>query len=245
MKKIWFDCKPKTTIATKYIQSAANIDLALMTQCPFTTLTANLEQTQEQLLSKCTPNCRNEIRKGEKLGLGFHVGPVTLSDVSFIQTFLRAKNLGRFNSAYLYEPKALVCTVSFGQMRIATHLYIISSRTSRSRLVYSAVAEQALVTTPLGMSPQRFIGIANRSLHFFSMLNFKAQGLSVYDFGGIAPEETSLKIKGINEFKASFGGEQRVEYNYTPTWIAVVELVFQKLKLLYRRLNQSKQKEEA
>jgi hypothetical protein len=228
LKKIWFDREPRTAFATKYIQSTANIDVAWMIKHPFRTLTVNLQQVEECILLQCTPNCRNEIRKGSKIGLNFHAGPTTQADANFIHHFLSTKMLGRFSRDYLADPQALVCITSLDGTRLATHLYVASSQAGRARLVYSAVADPTSIASPDGMSPQRLIGIANRFLHFSAILHFRAQGLSVYDFGGIGLEENDPKIKGINEFKRSFGGTEVIEYNYIPIWISMVEKILQR-----------------
>jgi len=228
LKKIWFDSKPRIALATRYIQSTAKTDVECMTRLPFHTLTVNLQQEEECILSQSTPNCRNEIRRGRKIGLDFDAGPTTQADADFIHHFLNRKKLGKFSRAYLTDPKALVCTTNLHGKRLATHLYVVSNLASRARLVYSAVADPTSITSFDEMSPQRLIGIANRFLHFTSILHFKTQGLNVYDFGGIGQMEDDPKIKGINEFKRSFGGTQIIEYNYIPTWISIVEWILQR-----------------
>lgn len=237
LKKIWFDSVPKTAFATRYIQSSGNMDVPCMTRHPFHTLTVDILQAEESILSGCTPNCRNEIRKGKKMGLDFYAGPPKVADEIFIHQFLSKKELGSFNRAYLVEPQAVVCMASLHGVRLATHLYFASSQVGRARLVYSAVADPAFITIQSEVSPQRLIGIANRFLHFSSMLYFKMQGLKVYDFGGIGLEESNPKIKGINEFKRSFGGTLVTEYNYTPMWISTIEKILQRLsaRLLQRQ----------
>ena len=228
LKKIWFESKPRTALTTRFIQSTAKMDVACMTRIPFHTLTVNLQQEEECILSQSTPNCRNEIRRGKKIGLNFHAGPTTQADADFIHHFLDTKNLSKFSRTYLTDPMALVCTSNLHGTRLATHLYVVSTLASRARLVYSAVADPTSVTSFGEISPKRLIGIANRFLHFSSILHFKTQGLNVYDFGGIGQKEDDQKIKGINEFKRSFGGAQVIEYNYIPTWISVVEKILQR-----------------
>ncbi len=241
LKKIWFDSVPKTAFATRYVQSSVNMDVLCMTRHPFHTLTVDILQAEESILSECTPNCRNEIRKGKKMGLDFYAGPPKVADEIFIHQFLSKKKLGSFNRAYLVEPQAVVCMTSLHGVRLATHLYFASSQVGRARLVYSAVADPAFITIQAEVSPQRLIGIANRFLHFSSMLYFKMQGLKVYDFGGIGLEEGNPKIKGINDFKRSFGSTLVTEYNYTPMWISTIEKILQRLsaRLLQRQQRNS------
>ncbi len=207
-----------------------------MTRHPFHTLTVDILQAEDNILSGCTPNCRNEIRKGKKMGLEFSAGPPKLADEIFIHQFLTKKKLGSFNRSYFAEPQAFVCMASLHGVRLATHLYFASTQVGRVRLVYSAVADPTLITIQATVSPQRLIGIANRFLHFSSMLYFKIQGFRIYDFGGIGQEEGNPKIKGINEFKRSFSGTFVTEYNFTPMWISTIEKILQSLlaRLLQR-----------
>lgn len=225
LKKIWFDMAPKTTFATRYIQSSANVKVACMIKQLFHTLTVDILQAEESILSACTSNCRNEIRKGKKMGMEFHAGPMRQTDGDFINNFLRTKKLGRFNRAYLIDPETVVCMASLDGVRLATHMYFVSSSAGRARLVYSAVADPVSITCESEVPTQRLIGIANRFLHYSAMLHFKMQGLKVYDFGGIGLEEGDPKIKGINEFKRSFGGTLITEYNYTPLLISTIEKI--------------------
>lgn len=228
VKKIWFDIAPKSAFATRYIQSSANVEVACMTKQLFHTLTVDIMQAEESILSGCTPNCRNEIRKGKKIGLDFYAGPVKQTDGDFINRFLSTKKLGRFNRAYLFDPQSVVCMASLNGVQLATHMYFVSSSVGRTRLVYSAVADPVTLTFQSEVPTQRLIGIANRFLHFSAMLYFKMQGLKLYDFGGIGLEEGDPKIKGINEFKRSFGGTLITEYNYTPLLISTIEKILQR-----------------
>lgn len=227
LRKIWFASEPKTTLATKYIQSSANLDVACMTKRPFQTLVVDMLQPHESILAACTPNCRNEIRKGLKIGMDFCVSPTEKADADFVDCFLRGKHLGGINRAYVGDPKSVVCTASLDGRRMATHLYFVESAVDRVRLVYSAVADPAVITSQVEVRPRRLIGIANRFLHYSAMLHFKKHGFKIYDFGGIDPVESDPKIQGINEFKRSFGGAMVLEYNYSPTWIFKVEKTLQ------------------
>lgn len=238
LKKIWFDIAPKTAFATRYIQSSANVEVACMIKQLFHTLTVDILQAEESILAGCTPNCRNEIRKGKKMGLDFHAGPIKQTDGDFIHHFLSTKKLGRFNRAYLVDPQAVICMASLNGVRLATHMYFVSSSVGRARLVYSAVADPVSLTCQTEVPTQRLIGIANRFLHFSAMLYFKMQGLKVYDFGGIGLEESDLKIKGINEFKRSFGGSLVTEYNYTPIIISTIEKILQRHSARQRKRQQ-------
>jgi hypothetical protein len=70
------------------------------------------------------------------------------------------------------------------------------------------------------------IGRANRHLHWMDIRRFKASGLAVYDFGGLALDPGNAELQAIDEFKLSFGGRRVTEYWGVETrtlkgWIAL------------------------
>jgi len=76
---------------------------------------------------------------------------------------------------------------------------------SRARLLYSYSVFRGLDKNTRDIS-----GRANKSLHWFDIIQFKKRSLKCYDFGGI-----SLKgeTENIDKFKMAFGGEVITEYN--------------------------------
>jgi len=54
----------------------------------------------------------------------------------------------------------------------------------------------------------------SRLLHFEDMIYFREMGFIMYDFGGYAFNTSDKSLKGINNFKDSFGGELVLESNY-------------------------------
>lgn len=57
------------------------------------------------------------------------------------------------------------------------------------------------------------VGRANRLLHHRDMLDFKANGCNVYDFGGWYDGSSDEEKLGINRFKESFGGVKSLSYD--------------------------------
>jgi hypothetical protein len=58
-----------------------------------------------------------------------------------------------------------------------------------------------------------YVGRANRFLHWHSMMRFKEEGVSIYDFGGWYTGKVDEGRLRINEFKRGFGGEIVCNYN--------------------------------
>ncbi len=61
---------------------------------------------------------------------------------------------------------------------------------------------------------KNLIGMANRYLHFVEMQHFKEMGKAIYDWGGAGRGEDVINI---TEFKESFGGTLRTDYNFEAT----------------------------
>jgi len=57
------------------------------------------------------------------------------------------------------------------------------------------------------------VGRANRLLHWRDMLFFKAEGKSVYDFGGWYASTENVELLRINQFKEGFGGVRTDQFN--------------------------------
>jgi hypothetical protein len=62
---------------------------------------------------------------------------------------------------------------------------------------------------------KKTIGISNKFLLFKSIIHFKNLNLQKFDFGGYAKNTSNKSLKGINDFKAAFGGEKEkcISYN--------------------------------
>jgi hypothetical protein len=79
----------------------------------------------------------------------------------------------------------------------------------RVRLLHSASALAAHGDTGLS----NLLGRANRYLHWRDIINYKSEGIAIYDMGGwYAGSDDQLKV-GINTFKEQFGGRIVHEYN--------------------------------
>lgn len=229
LKKRWYSDTPTTSFTTKYLQSPAKKTLPFMVRSPFNTLIIDLHLNEDQILMGCTSNCRNEIKRGGREALEVTHGPVTTAYAEYFDDFLASKSLGRFNTDYINNPETVVSSVYRADCRIASHLYLVNNTVGRARLIYSVVASGAelpqLKPDPAtgGMSTARLVGVANRYLHSEDILYFKRSGFNIYDFGGLGIDESNAKVKGINDFKRSFGGETISEFNYTPILVAAIE----------------------
>lgn len=84
-----------------------------------------------------------------------------------------------------------------GEIKIY-HLYVVGNREVQLQFSFSDYRNSD------ESSMKQFIGRLNKRMHFEDMLYFKKLGIYRYNWGGISHVDKSLK--GIDEFKLSFGG---------------------------------------
>lgn len=92
---------------------------------------------------------------------------------------------------------------SAGTEWVSAHAYVVDKQ--RTRLYHSAT-----FVGDIQKDRQR-MGRANKLLHWQAILHFKSQGIIIYDMGGIS---MGKRLKPIDDFKRSFGGQLVREYNY-------------------------------
>lgn len=90
---------------------------------------------------------------------------------------------------------------------LAWHAYLIAEE--RARLLYSL----SLFRDTPDAAHRNLVGRANRLLHWKDMTALGALGTHTYDFGGYYRGGADPAKLRINQFKAEFGGVQRVEFN--------------------------------
>lgn len=199
---------------------SSGIDLIHAVQSPtpgdgatdFYTSLIDLGHDEAQLLEGISKGFRYEIRRAaDKDGLSTQFraaldAPALTRFADHYDTFAAGKGIAPANRAKLTAlaaRQALVLAIVSGEEGhwLAAHLYLVDGR--RARLYHSAS------TAADGADRQR-VGRANKLLHWRALQHFKAEGLALYDMGGISMGEA---LKAIDDFKQSFGGELTREYN--------------------------------
>ncbi|HHJ10648.1 MAG TPA: hypothetical protein ENK25_07120 [Bacteroidetes bacterium] len=94
---------------------------------------------------------------------------------------------------------------------VVYHSYLLDRSIQRVRALHSVSNSW---NPELNNEERSLIGCANRYLHYQDMLFFREQGFVTYDFGGYAYQTTDESLRGINNFKDSFGGILVEESNY-------------------------------
>jgi hypothetical protein len=184
---------------------------------PFRTLVLDLTKPQEALLEKIDQATRYKIRRAEKDGLSTDMfrGPSSETALpEFCEFFHQCASLIGLPPADRGRLAALARCGSLVLSRatkdgdaLAWHVYYVDAQ--RAVQLYS-MASQRLSSDP---GQRQVIGRANRYLHWQDILQFKAEGLSVFDFGGWYNGKEDKGLLQINQFKEEFGGNNVEVYN--------------------------------
>jgi hypothetical protein len=182
---------------------------------PFATLHVDLTQSETDLLGQMSPGTRYEVHRALERDR-FRVELISSPDaaalkrfIEFYDRFASARGIhgadGTFLRQLAQRGALLLSRVSWNDSgELACHAYLVDGR--RVRLCHSATRRPEGVTTAL-------LGRANRLLHWEDIRFAKSQGLTLFDFGGVALDEGQSHLHGINRFKQGFGGVLVEEYN--------------------------------
>jgi len=158
---------------------------------------------------------RYEIERAKREG----VKCATTNDVSLFINMYKTQNKKKKLNSNISKLKFNIWGDSF-VLRVAFidennplvfHSYLLDKTIKRVRLLHSV---SCLYSENNSTFDKSFISRANRLLHFEDMIYFREMGFIMYDFGGYAFNTSDKSLKGINNFKDSFGGELVLESNY-------------------------------
>jgi hypothetical protein len=186
--------------------------LAGMTCRDFYTILLDLNRDPQQLLNKIQRDTRYEIRRAgaqDRLTCDFQDGRNEKGFRTFCDyydDFAKQAAQPKINRSWL-SLLASAGTLNLSQVSDSTgetlvwHAYHRSNH--RATLLYSASLFRRLDRSAL----RNKIGRANRFQHWQDIQRFKAEGVSVYDFGGWYEGNRDQERLTINKFKEEFGGE--------------------------------------
>jgi len=169
------------------------------------TLSIDLNQEIEQIKSKFKANLNNEINQAEKMTFDIVFNNDISTFIDFYNQFAGKKHIYKMNEQMkkaLPQNRFFVGFSTFNGEILSANLYIYDD-------------ELGIVRWFLGSSSRlndnvnkKTIGISNKFLLFKSLIHFKDLKIQKFDFGGYAENTTNKSLKGINDFKAAFGGEK-------------------------------------
>ena len=201
----------------------------------FRTRILPLTLSLDQLLSGIDRDTRRDIRRAEDrdafLTEAMPASGSALDDFFvFYDRFAAAKGLRKSDRTRLIklaEGQALAlsrCRAAAGEILVA-HAYVVCA--GRARLLLSAS------TAGADSELRKMIGRANRLLHWRDIVRFKEERVDLYDLGGWSGASDPALAR-IDHFKAEFGGEIVVEYNFRGALSPLGSLVLGMGRLLHR-----------
>lgn len=175
------------------------------------TLSIDLNQEIEHIKSKFKANLKNEINQGEKLPFEIIYNKDISSFIDFYNTFAGKKQIYQMNEQIKNAIPKHRLLVGFSKLNgqiLSANLYIYDDQLG---IVRWFLGSSARLNSDVD---KKTIGISNKFLLFKSLIHFKDLKLQKFDFGGYAENTTNKSLKGINDFKAAFGGEKEKCISY-------------------------------
>ena len=192
-----------------------------LTNNPQNTLIMNLNQTDEELRKGFDKSVKWAINKAKKEGTQdqCYDSAFLLEDPAILH------NMSKIYSAMYMEKEQEEHTLPVDLMLAyarAGGLYVSVASIDGDPVVYhSYVTDGSSIRSLHSCSEFRSagdmrnrIGRANKYLHYQDMRRFRSLGMTRYDWGGVFSFD---EPNGIDEFKLSFGGAERVVY-YNIIW---------------------------
>lgn len=188
-----------------------------------------LTGSEEEILARFRTTVKQEMRKSEKEGVVCSFERDVDTFVPFYNDFAKAKHIYPTNHRMI-DRIGESFTTSFARLNgevLAAHSYLVDRETGIVRLFHSA--SRRLDET----FDRNVIGRANKLLTAKDILHFKSLGFTLMDFGGYTENTEDKSMKGINEFKLSFGGEKVECVNYQSIPYFVLNRIASKLDRRY------------
>lgn len=216
--EVWFD---------EAIPAAPDVDVLQIRQSPapiaghrctpFLSVVSDLQIPKAEAFSMFASNTRNEIRRADRRdGLECRYSADRRAELhtfcDFYDEFARQKSI------FPAYRRGLIAACEAGRLALTTasrdgeilvwHAYITSGRTTMMQ-------HSASLFRGLDVEKRSLIARANRWLHWYDMLTFRALRYERYCFGGLFEDETQPEQRNINRFKRNFGGRDEHTFNCT------------------------------
>lgn len=191
------------------------------------TVELSLNPDVEALQNNFSTTIRQEIRKAKAEGISCEYDNGKLAFfVEFYNQFAKEKGI------YTTTPERVAAMgenfhlsfASFENEIIVSHSYLVDKELKIARLFHSANRRLD------EKYDRKMIGRANKLLTFEDIIHFKNMGIETLDFGGFANNTEDKSLKGINDFKLSFGGKVVECHDYDSLPYFIVKSIFEILK---------------
>jgi lipid II:glycine glycyltransferase (peptidoglycan interpeptide bridge formation enzyme) len=229
--EIWFDYHflLSDLFSFKRFLDIKNQDVKKIPAVKNTTYTVVLSINEEEqtIFNNFRTSIQQEIRKSKNDGVVCEVNNNKIDEfVNFYNEFAKAKGIYTTNTQRIKEMGSSFCMTfaTLNEETLVAHSYLVDKSNKIARLFHSASKRLE------GQVDKNLISRANKLLTFEDIIHFKKVGIEVLDFGGYAKDTDDKSLKGINEFKLSFGGAV-VACNDYDTWMYfIVRAVFNFIK---------------
>ena len=211
-REIWFNTEERpfgSAANNLYYQSLVEPRMNVVRLTDFSTLIHDLSMSSETLMGGMKSRLRSQVRQASRVGITACV--VDVADDAELVAFLASANRwAAHKGRSSFNAGRFKCMATSGQ------LVVIKSQVSESTVGYHSYVHDdsraRLLTSHHDprVSDVKVVGLANKLLHWESMLHFKEMGLRVYDMGGYDAKLTP----GIARLKESFGGQLERSWNF-------------------------------
>ncbi|GAO44329.1 hypothetical protein [Flavihumibacter petaseus] len=229
----WYQCQykwPELLGLTAYLHVKNDVPQPPMTILKENfTIENNLTLSEDQIFEAFSKQFRNQIRQAEREGVTCYFRKDIPRFVEFFNDFARSKGINT-TSVRRLEEMGDGLFLSFAELDgklLAAHSYHFDKATGVVRTFQSA----SIRMEDSGLD-KNLIGKANKLLHYRDMIHLKSLGAHIYDFGGYAGDKDKRNLKGIDDFKLSFGGEVVTCRNYYSIPYFIFRSAADKLNLL-------------
>ena len=212
---VWFaigqyDCHRFPAHITYFRQHKLSIPSEFaVTSEPFHTLQLDLGKNSDALFSGFTKTIRNEIRRAERESIRIsreqQFSPGISGFIARQRQFNQRKHLGAPMSEKQFQQvdgNWRLYSAHLGESWLADLLLLHDENRIR----------QWIAISNLDYESRAMAGYASKSLVWQSITDAQRDNFSIYDFGGIVPDENDARF-GITAYKRAFGGEEVQESN--------------------------------
>lgn len=185
------------------------------------TLITDLTQDSETIISAISKSVLKEAKKAEGDGITCIFNNDIEKFIEFYNKFAGNKQLYQFNKKFISEYKdfnTIAYAMKDGEI-LAAHFYLVSRKFKmvRSFLSGSRNADEQF--------DKRTLGMANKFLKIEAIHHFKNCNFETFDYGGIVLNTNNQSLKGITEYKMSFGGKVTTDVSFlSPVYFILLKI---------------------
>jgi len=185
------------------------------------TLITDLTQDTDIIISAISKSVLKESKKAEAEGITCIFNNDVEKFIEFYNKFAGNKQLYQLNKKFISEYKD-INTISYAMKDgeiLAAHFYLVSKKLKlvRSFLSGTRNADEQF--------DKRMIGMANKLLKINSIQHFKKNNFETLDYGGIVLNSDNKSLKGITEYKMSFGGKVKTDVSFlSPVYFILLKI---------------------